>query len=77
MNISEVCVKRPVFATVMTLVILVLGIVFYNRLPVRKYPNVDQPVITVETEFRGANPQVVENQISNDGQIPLKAFQAT
>lgn len=64
MNISEVCVKRPVFATVMTLVILVLGIVFYNRLPVRKYPNVDQPVITVETEFRGANPQVVENQIS-------------
>lgn len=64
MNIAEVCVKRPVFSTVMTLVIMVLGIVFYNRLPVRKYPNVDQPVITVETEFRGANPQVVENQIS-------------
>ncbi len=64
MNIAEVCVKRPVFSTVLTLIILVLGIVFYNRLPVRKYPNVDQPVITVETEFRGANPQVVENQIS-------------
>lgn len=64
MNISEVCVKRPVFATVMTLIILVLGIVFYSKLPVRKYPNVDQPVITIETEYRGANPQVVENQIS-------------
>lgn len=64
MNIAEVCVKRPVFATVMTLVILVLGIVFYSRLPIRKYPNVEQPVITIETEFRGAGPQAVENQIS-------------
>lgn len=63
-NIAEVCIKRPVFATVLTLVVTLIGCVFYNRLPVRELPNVENPMITIESEYAGASPQVIENQIS-------------
>ena len=54
MKISETCIKRPVFATVLSLVIMLLGIVSYDRLPVREYPKIDEPVETVDTTYRGA-----------------------
>ncbi|MDR3187100.1 MAG: efflux RND transporter permease subunit [Holosporaceae bacterium] len=64
MEITEVCIRRPVFATVLTLVIVVLGIVAQSRLPVRKDPKVERSQISIETEFHGASPKVVETQIT-------------
>ena len=64
MNISELSIKRPVLATVMTLIILLFGIVGYTFLGVREYPSVDNPIITVQTSYPGANADVIESQIT-------------
>jgi multidrug efflux pump len=64
MNISELSIRRPVLATVMTLIILLFGIVGYTFLGVREYPSVDNPIITVQTSYPGANADVIENQIT-------------
>ncbi|MDR2794856.1 MAG: efflux RND transporter permease subunit [Holosporaceae bacterium] len=64
MEITEFCIRRPVFSTVLTMMILVLGIVCQSRLPVRKEPKIERSVISVESEFRGASPRVVEAQIT-------------
>ncbi|MDR2416904.1 MAG: efflux RND transporter permease subunit [Holosporales bacterium] len=64
MGISEVCVRRPVFSTVLTLVIVLLGIVCQTRLSVRQLPRIEKPVISVETSYPGANPEVVETQVT-------------
>ncbi|MBN2009813.1 efflux RND transporter permease subunit [candidate division KSB1 bacterium] len=65
MKISTVSIKRPVFATVMSLAILVFGIISFTRLPVREYPDIDPPIISVVTLYRGASPSVVETEITN------------
>ena len=64
MKISETCIKRPVFATVLSLVIILLGIVSYDRLPVREYPKIDEPVVTVDTTYRGASADIIESQVT-------------
>jgi len=64
MKISEVCIKRPVFATVLSLVIMLLGIVSYSRLQVREYPKIDEPVVTVTTDYRGASADIIESQVT-------------
>jgi multidrug efflux pump len=64
MRISDLCIKRPVFATVLSLVIMLLGIVSYTRLPVREYPKIDEPVVTVDTTYRGASAEIIESQVS-------------
>jgi multidrug efflux pump len=64
MKISDLCIKRPVFATVLSLVIMLLGIVSYTRLPVREYPKIDEPVVTVDTTYRGASAEIIESQVS-------------
>ncbi|NLH29916.1 MAG: efflux RND transporter permease subunit [Bacteroidales bacterium] len=64
MNISELTIKRPVLATVLVLVIVLFGIIGYLSLPVREYPNVDNPIITVRVNYPGANAEVIENQIT-------------
>ncbi|HRZ97806.1 MAG TPA: efflux RND transporter permease subunit [Paludibacter sp.] len=64
MNISEVSIKRPVLATVIVLTIFLLGIIGYTYLGVREYPNVDNPIITVEVSYPGANAEIIENQIT-------------
>ena len=48
MFLPEVSIRRPVLATVMSLVVVLLGIIAYERLTVREYPNIDEPVVTVE-----------------------------
>jgi multidrug efflux pump len=60
----EFCIKRPVFATVLSLVLVLLGIVSYGRLTVREYPNVDEPVVSVSTTYPGASASIVESQIT-------------
>ena len=64
MKISDICIKRPVFATVLSLVIMLLGIVSYTRLPVREYPKIDEPVVTVDTTYRGASAEIIESQVT-------------
>jgi len=64
MNISELSLKRPVLATVMNLIIILFGIVGYTFLAVRDYPAIDPPIITVTTSYTGANPDLIESQIT-------------
>ncbi|MDR3252944.1 MAG: efflux RND transporter permease subunit [Tannerella sp.] len=63
-NISEISIKRPVLATVIMLVILLFGMIGYTSLGVREYPSVDQPIISVNATYPGANAEVIMNQIT-------------
>ena len=65
MKLSEVSVRRPVLATVMSLAIVLIGAISFTRLPVREYPDIDPPVVSVTTLYRGASPSVVETEITN------------
>ncbi len=64
MQLSETSVRRPVFATVLSLLIILVGFVSYTRLNVREYPKIDNPVVTVETKYTGASSAVVESQVT-------------
>jgi multidrug efflux pump len=64
MVLSDISIRRPVFATVINLVVLLIGAIAYSRLPVRQIPNVDTPVVNVSTNYPGANAQVVESQVT-------------
>lgn len=64
MNISELSIRRPVLATVITLIILLFGLIGYTSLGVREYPSVDNPIISVTCSYPGANADVIENQIT-------------
>ncbi|MCI0406526.1 MAG: efflux RND transporter permease subunit, partial [candidate division Zixibacteria bacterium] len=65
MKISEISIKRPVFASVMSLVIILFGVISFTRLPVREYPDIDPPVVSITTLYRGASPNVVETEITD------------
>ncbi|HVW95444.1 MAG TPA: efflux RND transporter permease subunit [Mucilaginibacter sp.] len=64
MSLASVSIKRPVLATVMSIVIVVFGIMGYKFLGVRDFPSVDPPIITVTTNYSGANAEVIESQIT-------------
>ncbi len=64
MNLTDICIRRPVLSTVMSLVIILLGIVTWTRLQVRQYPNVDEPKISIITQFEGASPEIIEAQVT-------------
>ena len=64
MNISELSIRRPVLATVLTLIIVIFGLIGYSYLGVREYPSVDNPIISVTCSYPGANADVIENQIT-------------
>jgi len=64
MVLSDISIRRPVFAWVMTFIIILVGIVAWTRLPVRLIPNVDTPVVNVSTSYPGASAQVIESQIT-------------
>ncbi|HEY7763479.1 MAG TPA: efflux RND transporter permease subunit [Aestuariivirgaceae bacterium] len=64
MQLPEISIKRPVFATVLSLVLLLVGVVSYQRLTVREYPNIDEPVVSVSTTYPGASATIVESQVT-------------
>ena len=64
MSFFELCIRRPVLATVLSLIVLLLGLVSYGRLSVREYPRIDEPVVSVTTLYRGASAEVVESQVT-------------
>ncbi len=65
MKLSTTSIRRPVLATVMSFTILLFGIISFIQLPVREYPDIDPPIISVITFYRGASPSVVETEITN------------
>jgi len=64
MRLPELCIRRPVLATVMSLMIVLLGAISFGRLSVREYPKIDTPVVSVRTVYKGAGPQVIESQVT-------------
>lgn len=64
MKLSDISVKRPVFAAVLSLLILAFGLVCYTRLVVREYPDIEPPIVSVETNYLGASAAVVETRIT-------------
>ena len=64
MILSDVSVRRPVLASVMSLLLIAFGIVAFDRLPLREYPDIDPPVVSIETVYRGAAANVVESRIT-------------
>ena len=64
MILSDVSVARPVFASVLSLLLVAFGLVAFDRLPLREYPDIDSPVVSVETNYRGAAANVVESRIT-------------
>lgn len=64
MSLSSVCIKRPVLSIVISIVLVLFGIFGFMNLEVREYPNIDPPVITVNTSYAGANSEVIESQIT-------------
>ncbi len=64
MNVFEFFVRRPVFSTVLSLLIVLVGIVSYSRLTVREYPNIDEPIVSVRTQYLGASAEIIETQVT-------------
>ncbi|MDR2926285.1 MAG: efflux RND transporter permease subunit [Azoarcus sp.] len=64
MGLSELCIRRPVFATVLSLVVLLVGLMSFSRLTVREYPNIDEPIVTVSTIYTGASAEIIESQVT-------------
>ncbi|MDH5343411.1 MAG: efflux RND transporter permease subunit, partial [Betaproteobacteria bacterium] len=64
MFLPEISIKRPVLATVMSLMIILVGVISFDRLTVREYPKIDTPVVSVRTVYTGASPQVIESQVT-------------
>jgi multidrug efflux pump len=63
-NISEFCIRRPVFATVLSLMLAIFGLIALERLPLREYPDINRPVVSINTVYRGASANVVENKVT-------------
>jgi multidrug efflux pump len=64
MSLSSVSIKRPVLATVMSVIIVVFGVIGYKFLGIRDFPSVDPPIVSVSTSYSGANADVIESQIT-------------
>ena len=64
MILSDISVRRPVFATVISMLLLIIGFMSFQKLPVRQYPDTDAPVVSIETSYRGASADIVETKIT-------------
>lgn len=64
MLLSDTSIRRPVFASVLSLLLIAFGIVSFTKLEVREYPDIDPPIVTIETAYRGASAAVVERRIT-------------
>ena len=64
MKLSEISIRRPVLASVLSLMIVLLGAVSFNKLSVREYPRIDEPVVNVSTRLIGASSEVIESQVT-------------
>ena len=65
MKLSDISIRRPVLASMLSLMLVLFGVIGYLKLPVREYPDVDPPVISINTVLPGASPQVVETAVTD------------
>ncbi|MBI1783319.1 MAG: efflux RND transporter permease subunit, partial [Sphingobacteriales bacterium] len=75
MNLSELSLKRPVLAMVCSIVIIIFGVIGYSFLGVREYPAIDPAVINVRTSYTGANPEIIEEQITEPLEKAINSVQ--
>jgi hydrophobic/amphiphilic exporter-1 (mainly G- bacteria), HAE1 family len=75
MFLSDVSIKRPVFATMLMVLLVVLGTVSYRRLAIDEYPDITRPVISVQASYRGASPQVMEREVARPIEEALNTVQ--
>lgn len=64
MFLSDISVKRPVFASVLSLLLIVFGVIAFQRLPLREYPDIDPPVVSIDTTYPGASADIVETRVT-------------
>src|SRR6476661_8016959 len=64
MNLSDLSIRRPVFATVMSLLLITLGVMAFSRLTLRELPAIDPPIVSVNVSYPGASASVVETRIT-------------
>ena len=64
MVLSDLSVRRPVFAGVLSLILIILGLIAATRLPVREFPDVDPPVVSITTAYRGASAEIIERRVT-------------
>ena len=64
-KLAAICVRRPVFATMLVMTLVVLGVFSYNRLVVERFPRVEFPTIVISTILPGAGPQEIETEITD------------
>jgi len=64
MILSDISIRRPVLATVANVLIVLLGLIAWDRLTIREYPNIDDPVVTITTNYPGANAEIIESQVT-------------
>ena len=75
MFLSDISIKRPVFATMMMVTLVVLGVVSYTRLAIDEYPDVTYPVVVVQSSYPGASPEVMEREVSRPIEEALNTVQ--
>jgi HAE1 family hydrophobic/amphiphilic exporter-1 len=75
MFLSDVSIRRPVFATMMMVALVVLGVVSYRRLAIDEYPDVTYPIVVAQTSYPGASPEVVEREVSRPIEEALNTVQ--
>lgn len=75
MSLSSLSIRRPVLATVMTIIILIFGAIGLTFLGVREFPNVDRPIVTVSTAYVGANADVIETQVTEPLEQAINGIQ--
>ena len=64
MGLSAICIRRPVFAIVLSLLVVLVGLVAYERLTIREYPEIDEPTVSITTNYRGAPAELMETQVT-------------
>jgi HAE1 family hydrophobic/amphiphilic exporter-1 len=74
MVISEICIKRPVFATVLSLVLIVIGLIFFTKLQIRSIPDINPPVISIAAYYPGANAEYMEQEVATKIEKALKTL---
>src|SRR5690625_155458 len=72
-SLSTISIRRPVLASVMSIVIVIFGILSYFELGIREYPVVDPPVITISTSYTGANADIIEREITEPIEAQVNA----
>ena len=75
MKLSEISIRRPVFATVMSLLLVLVGAVSFLDLQLREYPRIDEPVVNVSTRLTGASSEVIESQQGRGARPPQSGRQ--